>query len=196
MNLLLEVIAVLLNLIYLVLLIKEKIACWFFGITASAISIYLFYDIGLYSEAILYFYYVVIGVYGYTLWNKKKKEEESLKVQTISLQKHFFIILLGSFLTVILGAYFQNNTDAVNPYLDAFTTSFSIIASVLEARKILSVWFFWIIINIATIVLYIDQHLNYYLALTMVYTVFSVLGYLEWRKKYQFYKLKKEHLKS
>ena len=60
----LELIAVILGLIYLILLIKEKIACWIFGILSSAISIYLFYSIQLYSEAILYFYYVIIGIYG------------------------------------------------------------------------------------------------------------------------------------
>jgi nicotinamide riboside transporter PnuC len=50
-----------LSLIYLALLMKEKIAYWFFRIAASIISIYLLYSIGLYSEPLLYIYYVIVG---------------------------------------------------------------------------------------------------------------------------------------
>ena len=67
MDQILEITAVLFSLTYLVLLIKEKIACWFFGIAASIISIYIFYKTGLYSEAILYSFYVIIGFYGFLL---------------------------------------------------------------------------------------------------------------------------------
>ena len=76
----LELIAVILGLIYLILLIKEKIACWIFGILSSAISIYLFYSIQLYSEAILYFYYVIIGIYGFWLWSIKGVEKKSFQI--------------------------------------------------------------------------------------------------------------------
>lgn len=189
MNLILEVIAVVLNLIYLVLLIKERISCWFFGILGSIVSIYLFYSIGLYSESILYIYYVAIGIYGYLLWKKKEDEKDALKVQTINLKKHLLLVVSGIIIAVVIGFYFKMNTDAVNPYLDAFTTVFSFIASFLEAKKILSSWVFWVIINTATIILYVQQSLLLYLLLTIIYVVFSVIGYLEWRKKYQIAKL-------
>lgn len=185
MNQLIEIIAVVLNLIYLFLLIKERISCWFFGILGSIFSIYLFYAIGLYSESILYLYYVIIGMYGYWLWKKKEDEKDILKVQTLSLKMHFLIIVFGIFIALGMGFYFKMNTDAAHPYLDAFTTIFSFIASFLEAKKILSAWIFWIIINTATIVLYLQQGLLLYLFLTLVYVVFSGIGFLEWQKKYQ-----------
>jgi len=185
MNLYLEIIAVFLNLIYLILLIKEHIACWFFGISGSIISIYIFYSIGLYSESILYIYYVVIGIYGYQLWKKKDSPEDNLKIKTISLKKHFLIIAFGILLAIVVGQYFKSHTDAVNPYLDAFTTIFSFIASFLEAKKILSSWLFWIVINTATVLLYFQQNLNYYLLLTIIYIVFSFIGYIDWKKKHK-----------
>lgn len=185
MNLYLEIIAVILNLIYLILLIKEHITCWFFGITGSIISIYLFYSIGLYSESILYIYYVVIGIYGYRLWKKKNNSEYNLKIQTLNPKTHLLIIISGILLAIITGHFFKSYTDAVNPYLDAFTTIFSFIASFLEARKILSSWLFWIIINTTTILLYYQQNLDYYLLLTIIYIGFSFIGYIDWKKKHQ-----------
>ena len=188
MNLILEVIAVVLNFIYLFLLIKERISCWLFGISGSIVSIYLFYSIGLYSESILYFYYVVIGIYGYLLWKKKESQKDALRVQTISSKKHFSLVVLGTMIAFTVGFYFEINTKAVNPYLDAFTSVFSVIASFLEAKKIVSSWIFWIIINTVTIVLYFQQSLLLYLMLTVIYTVFSMVGFLEWKKKYQILK--------
>lgn len=185
MNLYIEVIAVVLNLIYLILLIKEQIACWFFGVSGSLVSIYLFYSIGLYSESILYIYYVFIGIYGYQLWKKKINTKDNFKIQTISLKKHFLIVISGILFALIAGQYFKSYTNAVNPYLDAFTTTFSFIASFLEARKILSSWLFWIVINTATILLYFQQSLDYYLFLTIIYIAFSFIGYIDWKKKYQ-----------
>ena len=192
MNLYLEIIAVVLNLIYLILLIKEKIACWFFGITGSIISIYLFYSIGLYSESILYIYYVVIGIYGYRLWKKKNNSEYHLKIQTLNLKAHLLIVISGILLAIITGQFFKSYTDAVNPYLDAFTTIFSFIASFLEARKILSSWLFWIVINTATILLYFQQNLDYYLLLTIIYIGFSFIGYIDWKKKYRAFVLNRK----
>lgn len=183
MNLYLEIIAVVLNLIYLILLIKEYIACWFFGVTGSIVSIYLFYSIGLYSESILYIYYVIIGIYGYRLWKKKNNSEYNFQIQTLSIKKHFLVVISGILFAIITGHFFKSYTDAVNPYLDAFTTIFSFIASFLEARKILSSWLFWIVINTVTILLYYQQSLDYYLLLTIIYIGFSFIGYINWKKK-------------
>tara|TARA_B100000809_G_scaffold249300_2_gene280439 strand:+ start:10397 stop:10969 length:573 start_codon:yes stop_codon:yes gene_type:complete len=183
MELYIEILAVVLNLIYLYLLIKEKIACWYFGIAGSVLSIYLFYSIGLYSESILYVYYVVIGVYGYSLWKKGAASDSRLKIKAIGIKKHVIIIIGSVLVALLVGWFFKNNTDAVNPYLDAFTTVFSFVASFLEAKKLISSWVFWMVINTATIVLYAQQELYSYLFLTIVYVVFSVIGFIKWRKK-------------
>lgn len=183
MELGIEILAVLLNMIYLILLIKEKIACWYFGIAASLLSIYLFYSIGLYSESILYVYYVVIGIYGYSLWKKGNDSSFQVRVKTMQSKKVFLIVVGSTLLSFFVGSVFSKYTDAVNPYLDAFTTVFSFVASFLEAKKIITSWVFWMVINSATIVLYAQQELYYYLLLTLGYIIFSVVGYLEWRKK-------------
>jgi len=181
----LEIIAVIFSLAYLILLIKEKIACWFFGIAASMTSIYIFYAIGLYSEALLYVYYIIIGVYGYRLWKKKGNQEEAISVKTIKLKTHVLLILVGILLSGLLGYLSDQHTDAVNPYLDSTTTIFSFIASYLEAKKILSSWIFWLFINAATIILYLQQDLSYYLFITFIYFLFSIIGYIKWEKSYQ-----------
>lgn len=182
MNLALEIIAVGLSLTFLILLIKENIYCWFFGITGSLVSIFLFYRIGLYAESILYCYYVLIGFYGYQLWNSKANAQE-LPIIDVLPKQHFSYILIGVVTALCLGYFLENYTEASKPYLDAFTTIFSFIASYLEAKKILSVWYYWIIVNGVTLGLYLNKELYIYFILTLLYFALSFYGLREWNRK-------------
>ena len=135
MDLYLEIIAVTCGLIYLILLIKEQIVCWIFGIVGSLLSIILFYKTQLYSEAILYVYYVIIGIYGWVYWKKSTQNNQAFKVTDLSIKKYTILILIGEVLSLLLGYFFSNYTDAAAPYLDAHTTIFSFIASYMEVKK-------------------------------------------------------------
>ncbi|WP_406685600.1 nicotinamide riboside transporter PnuC [Seonamhaeicola sp. MEBiC1930] len=182
MDLYLEIIAVIFGLVYLIFLIKEQIICWLFGIIGSLLSIFLFYRTQLYSEAILYCYYVVIGIYGWVHWQKSTQNEQIFKVTDLSATKYLYIIFIGEILALSLGYFFENYTDASAPYLDTHTTVFSFIASYMEVKKWLASWKFWIIINGATIILYFGKDLNWYSALTVIYLVFSFVGYFRWKR--------------
>ncbi|WP_136480414.1 nicotinamide riboside transporter PnuC [Cognatitamlana onchidii] len=179
----LEILAVIFGLAYLFFLIREQIICWAFGIVGSLFSVILFYKTALYSEAILYLYYVVIGCYGFYHWNAPKTKNQSLPVTDFHNLSYVYQIVITEILAIILGFVFSKYTDAAMPYLDAQTTLFSFLASFLEARKKLSAWKFWIVINAVTIVLYLQKELNYYTVLTFVYLVFSFVGYYKWKKK-------------
>jgi len=183
MDVFLEIIAVALGLGYLFFLIKEKIICWVFGISGSLVSILLFYRTGLYSESILYIYYVFIGIYGFFHWKKGAGENNNFQVTDFSINTYVGLIIIGEILSLILAYVFDIYTNANMPYLDAHTTMFSFIASYLEAQKKLASWKFWIVINAVTLVLYQNRDLNLYTCLTLVYFVFSFVGYFQWKKK-------------
>lgn len=180
----LEIMAVLFGLAYLFFLIQEKRICWLFGIASSLLSIVLFYQNNLYSEAILFVYYVIIGVYGYWLWTTKSAQNTPVEIVNIPKKILLICILIGSLGAVSLGWFFANHSDADSPYFDAATTAFSFVASYLEVKKYIAAWLFWILINGATIFLYQSKDLNIYTLLTVVYFAFSFFGFWNWRKKY------------
>jgi nicotinamide mononucleotide transporter len=183
MDFYLEIIAVILGLAYLFFLIKEHIICWLFGVLGSLASIILFYRTDLYSESILYVYYVIIGVYGFLHWKKSSKKSKVFQITDYSVITYLKMIVLGEVLSLLLGFSFEKFTGASMPYLDAHTTIFSFIASYLEVKKKLGAWVFWIVINAVTIILYLKKDLNLYTGLTLVYLVFSFIGYFQWKKK-------------
>jgi nicotinamide mononucleotide transporter len=53
------------------------------------------------------------------------------------------------------------------------------------ARKILQNWLYWIIIDTAAVVLYIETGYYATMALFALYTLLATMGYLSWRKLYK-----------
>jgi len=182
--LILEISATVLGLIYLILLIKENIWCWFFGAISSLLSIILFYYSQLYSEAILYFYYVVMAGYGYTIWSRQL-EGKPLEISQYPFGKLLKLVILSALFGLCLGFGFYKWTDADLPFIDSQTTMFSFLATYLEAHKILSGWIIWIIVNGLTIGIYAFKGLFFYSGLMLIYFVLSILGYYYWKKKLQ-----------
>lgn len=179
-----EIIGTVLNLLFIILLIKENIWCWLFGILGSLVSIFLFIETKLYSESILYSYYVFMGIYGWMKWNSKSKDK-GLKVTDVRLSIHIYWIAVCIALAIALGWIFQNHTDANNPYFDAFTTVFAFLATYFEAIKLRSAWFYWIAINGFSIWLYNIRGLEIYSYLMLIYFILSFVGLYQWQKSYK-----------
>lgn len=177
-----EVLSVGFNLVYLILLIKENIWCWAFGIIASILSVYLFMHVKLYSEAILYSAYIGFGIYGWLVWSGFLSAGNRLIVVRWKLNQHILPLFVGVLGFLGLGYFFKNQTDAEQPFLDAFSTAFSFVASYLEAHKVLGAWVYWIGLNLFSVWLYYSRDLFIYGGLMIVYSAASVWGYLTWKK--------------
>ena len=179
-----EIFATLAGLIYVIFMIRENIICWPFGIVGSLLSIYLFIDSKLYSEAFLYSYYVLVGFWGWIRWSQRNAASHNPIVR-YALPKHALIILVSSLGAIALGTFFSVYTDGQRPYIDAFTTAFSFAATYMEVKKVLETWMYWIVLNLASIWLYMDRSLDIYAALICVYAVLSVWGLVQWSRAYR-----------
>jgi nicotinamide mononucleotide transporter len=178
-----EAISVLLNLIFLGLLIIQNKWCWPFGIVGSALGVFLFVwpdaQVKLYSEAILYSYYVWIGIFGWWNWTSKQSEKN---IVSWSIRKNVSALIIGLGVFPVLGFVMDEFFDSNSPYLDALTTTFSFIASFLQAKRVLSSWHFWIVINGVSIYLYYSRGLELYTGLMVIYFAFSMYGLKIWKR--------------
>ena len=66
------------------------------------------------------------------------------------------------------------------PLLDAFTTVFSVIATLMVIKKILENWLYFIAIDIASIYLYYSRDLNQTAILFILYSIIAIIGYYNW----------------
>ena len=182
--LIVEILATSANLIYIVFLIKEKIICWSFGIAGSALSVYLFIDAKLYSEAFLYLFYAAMGCWGWLRWHRRMEENNNPVIKW-NLNLHGRTILIACTVALGLGYSAQFFSDAERPFFDAFTTAFSLAATYMEITKVLETWIYWIVINLASIWLYQDRNLDVYAVLIGFYSILSVWGFISWQKTYR-----------
>lgn len=175
----LEILVVLTTLLYNYFLIKQNIICWLFGFLASFVGLIIFYEKQLIGQIILHIFYTMMAVYGWYIWGKSKEQKVINKWPIIN---HVYVIGTGVLLTFLLGNFVLNKfTENVN-FLDISITLFCFVATFKEAHKILSAWLYWIVLNLASLILYLQSDLKIYALLMFVYTILSIKGYLVWRK--------------
>lgn len=179
-----EILATVANLGFILLLIREKVLCWSFGIVGSLLSVWLFVDARLYSEAALYLFYALMGVWGWLRWQRREREDGNL-VTTWTPARHVVAIAVAGACALGLGSLTQAFTDAERPMIDAFTTSFSFLATYLEITKTLEAWVYWFILNLTSIWLYQDRNLDIYAVLIGLYSVMSIWGFFSWQKSWR-----------
>lgn len=175
-----ELIAVVLGLLYLILISFSQRIAWIFGIVSSAIYVYLSLHGNLYLQAGLQFIYVVLGIYGYINWGKS--EETKLKIWNL---KHHFLVGIPTLVLAILLGFVFTKTNQKLPYLDAFITAFAILATYLTTKSILENWLYWIVLNLLSMYLWYEQGLELTVFLFGVNTIMAVFGFILWYKKWK-----------
>ena len=187
-----EVIAVALGIAYLVLAMRENSLCWYAAFGSTAIFSWLFFDVSLVMESALNVYYLVMAIYGWYVWNKKPQNSAmqnelapKLPISTWSAKTH--VLAIGSVLalTFTSGFLLSENTTAVMPYLDSFTTWCAVLTTYMVAKKVLENWIYWFVIDAIAIYLYIDRELYLTALLMAIYVVMVVFGYTAWLKIYK-----------
>lgn len=169
-------------LLYILFAIKENPWCWWFGIISCALSVYLCITANLYLESVLQLFYIGFGFYGWYQW-KYAATNATLPVITINKNLTLKILALGFIIWPLLAIVVQRFSNQALPWLDAFITIFSLLATWLSARKYLQNWIFWFVIDALAIYLYFAR--GYYLlsVIYVFYTILTIPGYIKWSKQ-------------
>ena len=180
----LEMVAVICGILYLVLVVKENIWCWLFAFVSTSIYIYLFHAVSLFSESLLNVFYLVMAVYGWWQWRKGETNDHHKPIIKWSWQKHLKLILLTGLGVPLLGYYMQTQ-GADFAYWDAFTTCFAVVTTFLVVWKVFENWYYWLVINSVSTVLFWEKDLYLTASLFGVYLVMVIMGIMAWEKAYQ-----------
>ena len=180
-----EWIAVSSSIIYVVLAAKRSIFCWFFAFIGSVLFLYLCYIGKLYIEALLQFFYVIMALVGWLSW-KQDSSDSSIKTWSTHMHVQNIQVFIIAF---IIGFLFDNFTQQASPYVDAFTTCFSLSATYMVTQKILGNWLYWIVIDLVSIYLYAER--DYYLTAVqyVLFTLLAIYGFWVWQQEYKRQKL-------
>ncbi len=182
----LEILGTLIGIIYLWLELKANIYMWIAGIIMPAISIFVYYDAGLYADFGINVYYLIAAIYGFAVWTMKDKhvKTKNKELPITYTPKSMYAMLTTTFVLAFLaiGFILENFTDSNVPWWDSFTTALSIVGMWMLARKWIEQWWTWIAVDAVCCGLYIYKGIFFYSALYGLYTIIAIYGYFEWKK--------------
>lgn len=180
-----ELSAALMGVAYILLAAKESQWCWLFAFFSTLIYTVLFWHGQLPMQALLNFYYIGMAIYGYWLWQKHGKTEDNLTITNWRLSTNLLFITVGFAISMLVTYYLQLTDQSQSPALDATITVFSVMNTWLIAKKVLQNWLYWIVIDAAAIVLYIETAYYATAALFVLNTLLAVAGFISWMKRYR-----------
>ena len=180
-----EIVAALLAIAYLLLAMRQDARCWIAWIISSLMYLFVMYSAGLYMEAGLQIFYLLMGFYGLYQWQYKLANNEALKIKVWPITTHMMCLATLFLLVLTSGYILSNNTDAASPYIDAFTTWGAIIASYMVAKKILENWIYWFVVDFVSVFLFVSRELYPTALLFCLYLVLVIFGYRSWKNEWQ-----------
>lgn len=136
-------------------------------------------------QALLNFYYMGMAIYGFWLWRKHGQQIATLQISRWRPWQHFIFIAVGIVISTLVSLYLQKTGQSQSPVLDAYTTVFSVMNTWLIAKKILENWLYWVVIDSAATVLYVQTGYYATAALFVLNTILAVAGFMSWVKLYQ-----------
>lgn len=133
----------------------------------------------LYGDAGNSLIYVIFGVIGLIYWGKDNER----KIKNACAKERIIAFALTFVFTASL-FFVLKSTDDPLPFLDAFTTVTSFVATYFMVTKKLDAWIVWFVNDIFYIVEYImlPDKAIYLAVLNLIWTALAVYSYFNWRK--------------
>ena len=181
----LEVLGFVTGLCYLWYEYHASASLWIFSIIMPMIGMVLYFNKGIYADFAINIYYFLIAIYGYVAWtfNFSKKQKEELPISRIKLRAAVVCAVVAAVLWLGISYVLRTYTDSTVPYIDAFTTSLSIVAMWMLARKYVEQWLVWIVVDAVSAGLYFYKGIPFYGVLYAIYTAVAYFGYRRWLRQ-------------
>lgn len=177
-----EALAAILAIIYLLLAVHQNVKCWSAAILSSSLYFYVMYSAGLYMEAYLQIFYIIMAIYGWSQWYNPKSEEQVFVVRTWKINQHFLAIFLIVSMAYLSGSLLNIYTSAAFPFIDSLTTWGAIFATYMVAKKLLENWVYWFVIDSISVMLFMSRGLILTSLLFFIYLFIIYFGYKKWTK--------------
>jgi nicotinamide mononucleotide transporter len=178
-----EIIGAAIGLVYLFLEYKCSVWLWLAGIIMSLFYIMIFYNSGFYASSVIYGWYLFTNIYGWLVWTRgRKPSEDSQGIQNINTRIILWSTLAFAIIWFVIYNVLIKFPDSSVPLGDSFIFALSFVATFWVAHKFLQHWWLWVVVNVMGVLVYFSGGLMFITAMSVIYTIVSVLGYFKWKK--------------
>ena len=183
----LELVAIFFGLFSVWLAKKNNILVFPTGIINTAIYVFLLWKWNLLGDMIINFYYVIMSIYGWYHWSKKKNETDQNKIAKSTKNELLYsLYIFIATVALVIGVYlFFDKFTHWTLYVDTFVTGIFFSGMWLMARRKIENWLFWIVGDIVSIPMYFVKGYTFTSIQYLIFTIIAIYGYQEWKKKLQ-----------
>ncbi len=178
----LEAVAVVFGIVSVYLSTRENIWSWPTALVNVALFFALFYKSGLYSDTGLQVVYFALSLYGWYEWLYGGAGRTAITVSRTSRKTWIVLGAIGVVMWTALGAITSRLPGTALPYVDAATTTISLLAQWMMTRKLIENWLIWIVVDVAYVAMFIFKGLYLTAFNYGIYLVLAVIGYIAWKK--------------
>ena len=150
------------------------------GIVGTITGIYILMLAGLYAESALSIYYIVMSVYGWVHWIKRR-DAPPVKITWATKKEWIITILIVVVGWVVFYVLLKKFTTSNVPVWDAWVSSTAWAGMWLLARRKLENWILLNVSNLFAIPLLCYKHLIMFAALTLILFIVAFFGFFDWR---------------
>lgn len=178
----LEIVANVITTISIWLAVKNNIHTWTTSIVGGLLFLILFFQNQLYADATLQIFFVMTSLMGLWNWQHPKFGQGQRPITHVTATT-FYYLLIGAIVAITgYGEFLSKHTNDFMPYTDASVLVLSIIAQCLLIQRKVESWMFWIIVNTASVGLYLYRGMDITAILYSGYWINAWYGWYRWTK--------------
>ena len=172
--------------ICVVLTAKGKISSYLFNFIQMITYMIICWDAKLYLEFGEQIFYFVACIFGVFLWKKNMKKNDDGTEQVIAKKFkpwHWVVTVVVTVVsTFLLGTFGEVILGSTLPYIDAFTVALAVIAQLLMVWRYREQWAIWIVIDIASLVMFVMLGQWSMVVMYIAWTINAFYGWYNWTK--------------
>ena len=180
-----SIVAAIIGVLNVVLGGKGKLSNYFFGVISAILMCYINLVVKNYGIMLVSIYNLVMQFVGFFTWSKNMNSETH-EVNKVHMKNNIRILysVIIVVATVVFG-FVMNRVGDEHPFIDAFITVAQVLAMIMMVKMYAEQWIVWIIINIASIYLFLTSR-EVTLALSLMYACYlvnSIIMCVRWEKE-------------
>ena len=181
--LIIEIIALVMGIPYMIFEVLQKNTMWYFGMVTSTACAIQFFLQSNWANMGLNIYYVCMAFWGLYQWKKDSQAVEAEIHLTRLTPKTAMISALAFVIGTGLLVWLLTALHDSNPWMDAISTAMCVIAMVWLAKSIPYHWILWVIADSILVVMCFLGGKYWMTVLYIAYVIVSSYGFFRWRKR-------------
>ena len=178
----LEVGANAVNAISIVLAARNSVHTWWTGILGCVLFAVVFFMAHLYADTLLQGFFIGTSAVGWRRWLLGESDGKPLRVTRESGSRIAIYLLAAVAVALAYGYLLARFTNAFAPFVDSLILFLSVTAQLLLMNRKYQSWWFWLIANTLSVVLFCGRGLWITAALYMAFWVNALVAVIRWRR--------------